>query len=111
MSLSSARTTLSVAVSLAALGWSPAHCQVIDRGAVLFEQKCAACHDSTGWGTRALARRVRPGQAELAVRKGLTADYVRYVVRHGVGSMPSFTPTDLSDPELGALGAWLQRGG
>ena len=111
MRLSGGNASLCAAVSLAALAWSPAHCQVTDHGAVLFEQKCAACHDSAGWGTRALARRVRPGQAELAVRKGLTADYVRYVVRHGVGSMPPFTPTDLSDAELRALGAWLQRGG
>ena len=111
MKPASVRSTLRLAVSLTTLAASPAHGQAADRGPALFRQKCAACHDSSGWGTRALARRLPKGQAELALRKGLTADYVRYVVRHGVGSMPPLTPTDLSDAELRALGAWLQRGG
>lgn len=110
MKLPGKRSALAAALGVAALGWSTAQAQVPGRGAALFAQKCAACHDSAGWGTRALARRVSQGQAELAFRKGLTADYVRYVVRHGVGSMPPFTPTDLSDAELRELGAWLQRG-
>ena len=110
MRLPGMRIAFAVTLWIAALGPAIAHGQVTDPAAVLFQQKCAACHDSAGWGTRALARRVPQGQAELAVRKGLTADYVRYVVRHGIGSMPPFTPTDLSDAELRQLGAWLQRG-
>lgn len=78
-------------------------------GADLFASKCALCHQKGGWATRALAKRVPLDQAELLNRKDLPADYVKQVVRRGIGSMPQFTPTDLSDEELDRLAAWLEK--
>jgi mono/diheme cytochrome c family protein len=78
--------------------------------AALFARTCAQCHGATGWGTRALAKRVPADEAELLRRKSIPADVVRYVVRHGIGSMPQFTPTDLSDEELAGLSNWLEKG-
>ncbi len=75
----------------------------------LFASKCALCHQKGGWGTRALAKRVPPEQAELLNREALPADYVKYVVRRGIGSMPQFTPTDLSNEELDRLAAWIEK--
>lgn len=77
-------------------------------GEELFGGKCLYCHDRTGWGTRALARRMAPEQAELLRRKAIPAMLVRHVVRRGAGSMPQFTPTDLSDAELDRLTSWLE---
>lgn len=73
----------------------------------VFADKCVFCHDARGWGTRSLARRTPPGQAQLLDREVLPAVVVQYAVRRGVGSMPQFTPTEISDAELAALAVWL----
>ncbi len=73
----------------------------------IFAAKCVYCHDARGWGTRSLARRTPEGQAQLLDREVLPEVLVRYAVRRGVGSMPQFTPTEISDAELDALAAWL----
>jgi mono/diheme cytochrome c family protein len=73
----------------------------------VFADKCVFCHDARGWGTRSLARRTPEGQAQLLDREVLPAVLVQYAVRRGVGSMPQFTPTEISDVELDALAAWL----
>ena len=74
-----------------------------------YADRCARCHGPSGWGTRTLARRVPAEQAELTRRAQLPASYIAFVVRHGVGSMPQFTPTELTDRQLAELAAWLTR--
>lgn len=76
-------------------------------GEQIFADKCVFCHDARGWGTRSLARRTPPGQAELLNRQVLPEVLVRHAVRRGIGSMPQFTPTEISDAELDALARWL----
>ena len=76
-------------------------------GEQVFADKCVYCHDARGWGTRSLARRTPPGQAQLLDREVLPEVLVRYAVRRGVGSMPQFTPTEISDAELDNLARWL----
>lgn len=39
--------------------------------------------------------------------RGLPADAIVYMVRHGQGAMPAFRPTEISDAELKALSAWI----
>lgn len=73
----------------------------------VFSTRCAYCHEAGGWGTRLLARRVAAGQAELRKRSNLPAVYTTAVVRRGIGAMPQFTPTELSDEELAVLAEWL----
>lgn len=79
-------------------------------GAAIYNDKCIYCHDTRGWATRVLARRAPPGEARLVDRIYLPADYTKQVVRRGVGSMPGFTPTDLSDAEIGEVAKWLAAG-
>ena len=74
-----------------------------------YADRCARCHGPSGWGTRTLAQRVPPREAELTRRAQLPASYIAFVVRHGVGSMPQFTPTELTDRQVAALAAWLAR--
>lgn len=74
-----------------------------------YAERCQACHGTNGWGTRSLARRVPKAEARLTDRRALPAAYVVYVVRHGVGSMPPFTPSELTDTQLAQLAKWLAR--
>ena len=61
-------------------------------------------------GTQALQARYKGAKpAELEQRTDLTVDFVKAIVRGGLNSMPFFRPTELSDDDLGALGAYLTR--
>ena len=75
----------------------------------VFSTRCAYCHDATGWGTRALARRMPESEAPLLDRKDLPPAYTVYVVRRGIGSMPQFNPSELTDKELESLANWLEN--
>lgn len=92
------------------------------RGQEVFEQRCAACHgavpkDMIGppymppmAGTQALGARYKGAKpAELEQRTDLTPEFVSAIVRGGLNSMPFFRPTELSDEDLAALGAYLAR--
>lgn len=79
-------------------------------GQQLFQQRCAACHDERGFGTRVLSRRVSVGQAELEVRDNLPAAYVTAVVRNGLGSMPQIRAEELTDAQLALIAAYLEEG-
>src|SRR5262249_61452832 len=61
-------------------------------------------------GTQALQARYKGAKpAELEQRTDLTTDFVKAIVRNGLNSMPFFRPTELSDDDLTALGAYLTR--
>jgi len=92
------------------------------RGREVFQQRCAACHaaipkDGIGppylppmAGTQALQARYKGAKpAELEQRTDLTVDFVKAIVRGGLNSMPFFRPTELSDDDVSALGAYLTR--
>jgi mono/diheme cytochrome c family protein len=75
----------------------------------LYRAKCAVCHNDRGWASAVLARRNPGGKGVLTERKGMRAGQIARVVRRGQGAMPGFTPTDVTDAELAALAAWLER--
>jgi mono/diheme cytochrome c family protein len=116
--------------SSAQTAWSPLPARAGDalkdpreqRGREVFQQRCTACHaaipkDGIGppylpamAGTQALQARYKGAKpAELEQRTDLTADFVKAIVRGGLNSMPFFRPTELSDDDLSALGAYLTR--
>jgi (+)-pinoresinol hydroxylase len=82
------------------------------QGYVPFQKYCAVCH-GTGFGkpgTRALAAKYKGAQpAALEERTDLSADFIKYTVRHGVSVMPMFRKTEISDAELDAIAAYLTR--
>ena len=116
--------------SSAQTAWSPLPARAGDalkdpreqRGREVFQQRCVACHaaipkDGIGppylpamAGTQALQARYKGAKpAEIEQRTDLTADFVKAIVRGGLNSMPFFRPTELSDDDLSALGAYLTR--
>ena len=80
-----------------------------DEGRQWYEKTCNYCHGPGGFAAKKLAKRLGESRALLASRTDLNADYIRYVVRHGIGSMPWYSRTDLSDAQLELVVAWLVR--
>ena len=56
-----------------------------------------------------LSRTRGQDKALLTQRTDLAPDYIEYVVRHGLKSMPPFVPSDLTDDKLKALVRFLTR--
>jgi len=77
-------------------------------GKEIFDHYCAYCHGSgDGPGTLQLRRTRGTDKALLTARTDLAPDYVEYVVRHGLKSMPPFVPSDLTEAKLKALVGFL----
>jgi (+)-pinoresinol hydroxylase len=124
--MSAARAALALCViAAAAAAAEPAETPMIDwlpagvavprgdsRGYVLFQRACSVCH-GTGPakpGTRALRAKYQGKEpALLEERRDLSADYVRFTIRHGVSVMPPFRKTELSDDDVNAIAVYLTR--
>jgi mono/diheme cytochrome c family protein len=95
----------------------------IARGREVFISRCQACHGDYPRdrkpalfrldpmpGTRALELRYKGTvSALLEQRTDLPPELITHVVRHGVGSMPMFRPTEVSDEDLKGLVQYLTR--
>jgi mono/diheme cytochrome c family protein len=83
-------------------------------GRRVYEKWCAACHDPGIMhpGTHALMVKYPGGHRASGVITDWTdlpAQYVRYMVRHGMSVMPPFRKTEITDSELAALATYLAR--
>jgi len=80
-------------------------------GKQVFDRQCVHCHGPSdeAVGTLQLARTRGKDKALLTERNDLTADYVQFVVRHGLKAMPAFVPSDLTDAQLQALTEYLTK--
>jgi len=80
-------------------------------GKEVFDKQCVHCHGDSNEavGTLQLARTRGKDKALLTERNDLTADYVQFVVRHGLKAMPAFVPSDLTDAQLQALTEYLTQ--
>lgn len=86
-------------------------------GRAIFANNCAPCH-GTGPGddgspmlpgTTALAAKyggTRPAALEL--REDLTGPVLRLIVRRGVGAMPAFRPSELTETQIEAIAVYLR---
>ena len=84
------------------------------QGRAVYEKWCAPCHDPgiEHPGTHALMAKYAGSPRESGVItewKDLTAQYVSFMVRHGMSVMPHFRKTEISDSELNALAQYLAR--
>jgi mono/diheme cytochrome c family protein len=80
-----------------------------DEGRKLFQATCIHCHGAKVWGTLALERRLGADQGLLEKRTNLLAPFVKSVVRNGLGSMPAYRRTELTDAEVDAIADYLTR--
>lgn len=79
------------------------------QGKVLFNKTCIWCHGPGVWGTNRLAKRFDKEHALLENRTDLTAAGIHAVVRTGLGSMPPYRKTEVSDADIEAIAAYLTR--
>lgn len=85
-----------------------------DPGERVYLKWCAPCH-APGIehpGTNAITAKYRgdrPGA--LIAQADLDPALIKLMVRHGISVMPTFRKTEISDPELDALAAWLAAQG
>ena len=87
-------------------------------GTRIFQRTCAPCH---GQGPGNDGSPMLPGTAALEAkyhgnppavlerRDDLTPEVLRVLVRTGQGAMPSFRKTEITDAEIDAIAAYLQR--
>ena len=80
-----------------------------EQGKRLFVGTCNYCHAERVWGTLAIARRRGANDALLEKRTDLLPAFVKSVVRNGLGSMPAYRRTELTDAEVDAITAYLTR--
>ena len=80
------------------------------RGNEVFQYWCAPCHapGARHPGTQALEALYKGAKpAALEQRTDLVPELTRTFVRTGVSVMPPFRKTEISDPDLSALAAYL----
>ena len=79
------------------------------RGRAVYEHWCAHCHDEKPGAPGRLKLEWKRGlkNSVLTDRVDLASEYVTAVVRRGRAEMPSFRKTEISDPDLEALAAYL----
>ena len=92
---------------------------LLRRGQEVFQARCQACHGEIPAdivpggippmpGTQAMRARYQGEKpALLEQRTDLTPEMITTFVRNGVGSMPFFRPTEITNDDLAALGAYL----
>ena len=79
-------------------------------GAALFGEKCAMCHRGRGMGSVLLSRRIDPAVADLEKRRDLERAVIVASVRAGIGNMPRIGRGEVSDTQLAAIAAYLEKG-
>lgn len=80
-----------------------------DQGRKLYQSTCLYCHGEKVWGTFTLQRRLGADHGLLEKRTDLVAPFVKNVVRNGLGSMPAYRRTELTDADVDAIAAYLTR--
>jgi mono/diheme cytochrome c family protein len=81
-------------------------------GKQIYRRYCFECHGEGPDmpGTVALAAKYKGAEpGRLDERKDLNAEFVIYVVRHGLTVMPAARKTEISDADLKAIADYLAR--
>ncbi|MGX7895992.1 c-type cytochrome [Tsuneonella sp. HG222] len=79
-------------------------------GSAVYEKWCATCHSDGPRMPGTLALEVKYGDKARSVltnRTDLSPQVITYFVRNGVGPMPRFRKTEITDAELAQLSEFL----
>lgn len=106
------RTLLLAATAMLIAGGAGAQDEPAHPGKVVFDKWCMPCHgDGPGKpGTTVLRNRYGDSiPALLEERTDMTGEYLVTFVREGVGVMPPFRKTEITDAELESMIDYLVR--
>ena len=115
-----ARTALLAVLAMSVHAAAAGDTALVERGDTMFQKLCSACHGK-GHGDDSEPATLLPGTLALRIkyrgerpallenRTDLSPAVLRAFVRNGVGSMPPFRPTELSDRDIEAIAAFLTR--
>ena len=115
---SSLRLLLAGLALLSSAAFSQDQAARISEGKQLYEYWCATCH---GPGIGNGGAQYLPGETALRAkykgavpgllheRTDMQPDFVKLFVRQGITIMPFFRKTEISDPQLDAIAAYLTR--
>jgi mono/diheme cytochrome c family protein len=99
-----------IALSVIVAGIAVAANGAEPKGREVFEHYCSHCHGpGDAPATVQLGRTRGKDKALLAERTDLAPEYIEFIVRHGLKSMPPFAPADLDAAKLKALVAFLTK--
>ncbi|HCU88791.1 MAG TPA: hypothetical protein DGR97_02550, partial [Gammaproteobacteria bacterium] len=89
--------------------WGSVDLETLKQGEDVYGRYCAGCHAAGDGhpGTMRLAIRSGTGKSIITARDDLAPDYIKMVVRNGLGMMPAFRPTEIGDGELNALTRYI----
>ena len=78
---------------------------------VVYDEYCADCHNAGDGhpGTMRLAVRIDAKHSVLRERNDLSPAYITQIVRNGIGMMPAFRPTEISDSALAQLAQYVAQ--
>ena len=114
--LSGALMSVCAVLSWGMQGAALAEDATANRGKAVFDLWCAGCHrpvkpgDLPVAGTSSLERTYKGMKpAALEQRTDLKAAYVKSIVRSGTKAMPMTRKTEISDRDLEALAAYLEK--
>lgn len=91
------------------VGGNAATAQELAEGEALYNDKCLYCHNIQGTGTTMLGKRLGEEKALLSERTDLNDQYIKTVLRYGVGSMPWYRRTEITDADAAAIARYLIR--
>jgi (+)-pinoresinol hydroxylase len=80
-----------------------------ERGRQLYPRQCGICHLQNNFATGMLAKRLGKEKSLLDERNDLQPEYIRFIVRNGIASMPALTRVQTTDEDLAAITAYLVR--
>jgi len=85
--------------------------QQLSGGQSLYQRWCATCHAAGPRmpGTLALEVKYQGARSAVLEESGVPVAMTTFVVRHGMGAMPRFRKTEISDPDLAAIAAYLDH--
>lgn len=83
--------------------------ETLKQGEDVYRRYCEGCHAAGDGhpGTMRLAIRSGAERSIIMTRDDLVPEYIKIIVRNGLGMMPAFRPTEIGDGELNALARYI----
>jgi mono/diheme cytochrome c family protein len=102
--------TTATSIALLLLGFTlQVQAEDLPRGKVVYDRYCSACHNPGNWAAFKLTQRNGEKLALLEQRTDLSSALVITAIRSGIGNMPPYRLTEVSNADAQAVADYLTR--